>query len=37
MSVAQNYGTGRRKEASARVFLRPGSGKITVNKSDLDQ
>ena len=28
----QNYGTGRRKSATARVFLRPGSGEITVNK-----
>ena len=27
----QYYGTGRRKEAIARVFLRPGSGRITVN------
>jgi small subunit ribosomal protein S9 len=30
------YGTGRRKSASARVFLRPGSGQITVNGTDLD-
>lgn len=28
----QNYGTGRRKSATARVFIRPGSGEITVNK-----
>jgi small subunit ribosomal protein S9 len=28
----QHYGTGRRKEATARVYLRPGSGQITVNK-----
>ena len=27
----QNYGTGRRKSATARVFLRPGTGVITVN------
>lgn len=27
----QCYGTGRRKTCTARVFLRPGSGKITVN------
>ena len=26
-----NYGTGRRKTAVARVFIKPGSGKITVN------
>ena len=27
----QYYGTGRRKTSTARVFLKPGSGKITVN------
>lgn len=37
MAVKQNYGTGRRKEASARVFIRPGSGNITVNKQSLDE
>ncbi|MBY8964875.1 30S ribosomal protein S9 [Algiphilus sp.] len=36
MSVTQNYGTGRRKTASARVFLRPGSGEITVNGKSLE-
>jgi len=30
------YGTGRRKEAIARVFLRPGSGKFTVNGRALE-
>lgn len=30
------YGTGRRKNAIARVFLRPGKGKITVNHRSLD-
>jgi small subunit ribosomal protein S9 len=30
------YGTGRRKEAIARVFLRPGSGKFTVNGRVLE-
>lgn len=30
------YGTGRRKTATARVFLRPGTGKIQVNKRALD-
>ena len=30
------YGTGRRKEAIARVFVRPGSGKFTVNGRPLD-
>ncbi len=29
--LIQYYGTGRRKTSIARVFLRPGSGKITVN------
>ncbi|MCP4804372.1 MAG: 30S ribosomal protein S9 [Proteobacteria bacterium] len=37
MSTTQWYATGRRKEATARVFLRPGSGRIVVNKSDLDE
>jgi small subunit ribosomal protein S9 len=32
----QYYGTGRRKSAVARVYLRPGSGKIMVNKRDFD-
>lgn len=31
----QYYGTGRRKSATARVFLRPGKGKIIVNNRDL--
>jgi len=31
----QYYGTGRRKSSTARVFLRPGSGKITVNKREF--
>lgn len=35
-TVEQNYGTGRRKSSSARVFLRPGSGKITVNGRSLE-
>ena len=30
--LVQYYGTGRRKSSIARVFLRPGSGKFTVNK-----
>jgi small subunit ribosomal protein S9 len=33
--MEQYYGTGRRKEAVARVFLRPGSGKITVTGLDF--
>jgi len=32
----QYYGTGRRKTSVARVFLRPGSGKINVNKREFD-
>ena len=32
-----NYGTGRRKTAAARVFMKPGSGKITVNDRPLDE
>ena len=34
--VEQYLGTGRRKRGIARVFLRPGSGKITVNGRELD-
>ncbi len=36
MATAQYYGTGRRKTSTARVFLRPGSGTITVNKKPLE-
>ena len=32
-----NYGTGRRKTAAARVYMKPGSGKITVNDRPLDE
>jgi small subunit ribosomal protein S9 len=32
----QYYGTGRRKTAVARVYLRPGSGQITVNRRSFD-
>jgi small subunit ribosomal protein S9 len=31
------YGTGRRKTATARVYLKPGSGVITVNRRSLDE
>ncbi len=34
---AIHYGTGRRKTSTARVYLRPGSGKITVNSRPLDE
>ena len=37
MAITQNYGTGRRKSSTARVFLRKGSGKITVNDRPLDE
>jgi len=36
MSTTQYYGTGRRKTATARVYLTRGSGRITVNKRPLD-
>ena len=37
MAEKQYYSTGRRKSSSARVFLRPGSGAITVNTLPLDE
>ena len=37
MSLVQHYGTGRRKTSTARVFLRPGTGSVTVNDRTLDQ
>ena len=37
MSQAQYAGTGRRKNAVARVRLVPGTGKITVNKKDVEE
>jgi len=37
MAVQQNYGTGRRKSAVARVFLRPGKGDIVVNGKPVDE
>jgi small subunit ribosomal protein S9 len=37
MALPQNYGTGRRKTATARVYLHPGSGQITVNDRPLDE
>ena len=35
MSVTQNYGTGRRKTSTARVFLRKGTGSISINGRTL--
>jgi len=37
MAVTYNYGTGRRKTAVARVFIKQGSGNIVVNGKPLDQ
>ncbi len=37
MAATSNYGTGRRKTATARVFLKAGTGKITVNNRSLDE
>jgi len=37
MATEQFYGTGRRKTSTARVFLRRGSGQITVNRKPLDE
>ena len=36
MSATQYYGTGRRKTSTARVFMTPGTGAITVNSRALD-
>ena len=36
MATTQNYGTGRRKSSTARVFLRSGKGNIVVNERPLD-
>ena len=37
MAITQNYGTGRRKSSTARVFMRKGTGVITVNDRPLDE
>ncbi len=37
MSEAHFYGTGRRKTSTARVFMKPGAGEITVNDRPLDK
>jgi len=37
MADTQYYGTGRRKSSSARVFIKSGSGNITVNKLPIDE
>lgn len=35
--AARYYGTGRRKKSIARVYVMPGTGKITINKRDIDE
>jgi small subunit ribosomal protein S9 len=37
LSTVQHYGTGRRKTSTARVFLRPGTGNVTVNNKTIEQ
>ncbi|MEL6869248.1 MAG: 30S ribosomal protein S9 [Pseudomonadota bacterium] len=37
MATNAHYGTGRRKTSTARVYLRPGNGAITVNNKPLDE
>ncbi|MBU6469773.1 MAG: 30S ribosomal protein S9 [Gammaproteobacteria bacterium] len=37
MAVSSNYGTGRRKTSTARVFLKPGKGRILINGQPLDE
>jgi len=37
MSVTYNYGTGRRKSAVARVFMKSGKGEIVVNDKPIDE
>ena len=37
MALTQNYGTGKRKTAVARVFLRPGSGTTTINGRQFNE
>lgn len=36
MATEQFYGTGRRKSSTARVYVRPGKGEITINNKPLD-
>src|SRR5687768_3091478 len=36
-AAKQFYGTGRRKTSTARVFLRPGNGKITINSLNVEE
>ena len=36
MANSRYYGTGRRKKSIARVYVTPGTGKVTINKRDID-
>lgn len=37
MATTQNYGTGRRKSSTARVYLSKGDGKITINQRSIEE
>jgi small subunit ribosomal protein S9 len=37
MAVSPDYGTGRRKTSTARVYMKAGTGRITVNERPLDE
>jgi len=37
MALNSNYGTGRRKTSTARVYMKAGTGLITVNERSLDE
>jgi len=37
MAITQNYGTGRRKSSTARVYLSKGDGKITINQRSIEE
>ncbi len=37
MATTRFYGTGRRKSSVARVYLTPGTGKVVINKRDMDE
>ena len=37
MAAIEYYGTGRRKTSTARVFLRPGTGTLTVNRKTFEE
>jgi small subunit ribosomal protein S9 len=37
MAENQYYGTGRRKSSAARVFIKPGTGNIVINKRSIEE